>query len=112
MKTPHKHAAIIKAWADGAVIEHRVKANGTWGAWNVSEFNNPRWWADPCYEYRVKPEPKPDYVMRTSLHVNLAWQHGTPPPVWSDVKYYSCLGDFEVLMDGETGNVKSVKVLK
>lgn len=107
---PHKHAALIKAWADGAKIEHRVKQNGEWGNWCVSEFNNPRWWDDPCYEYRVKP--KPDYVMKTSLHVNLAWQHGTPPQEWSDAKHYRCLGDFEVLMDGETKTVKSIKVLK
>lgn len=35
MKTPHKHAAIIKAWADGAEIE---------------------------FLHRIKPEPKPDVV--------------------------------------------------
>jgi hypothetical protein len=49
----HKHAEIIKAWADGAEIEIKGK-NG----WIV--FHNPDWYDD--YEYRVKPTPKPDVV--------------------------------------------------
>lgn len=50
MKTPHKHAEVIKAWADGAEIQFRYP-NGTW----IDA-------ADPSFrdlaEYRVKPEPQ------------------------------------------------------
>ena len=44
---PHKHAELIKAWADGAEIECR----GNDGNWFVAE--NPGW--NPDREYRIKP---------------------------------------------------------
>ena len=49
---PHKHAAVIKAWADGAVIEwrHPHKTEQDW-----EEITIPRWYPD--YLYRVKPTP-------------------------------------------------------
>lgn len=48
MPTPHKHAEIIKAWADGAEIEYK-SVSGSW----VAVSDNPNWhvWND----YRVKP---------------------------------------------------------
>lgn len=51
---PHKHAALIKAWADGAKIER--KSAGDWVEHNWCDL----WHHD--YEYRIKPEPKPDVV--------------------------------------------------
>lgn len=48
MKTPHKHAALIKAWADGAEVEIR---NGVTDRWRPIE--QPAWYEN--YEYRVKP---------------------------------------------------------
>jgi hypothetical protein len=48
MKTPHKHAAVIKAWADGQDIQ--VNLNG----W--VDALCPTWYTN--YEYRVKPGPK------------------------------------------------------
>ena len=52
---PHKHAELIKAWADGATIQMKSKVDGGW--WDVP-FNNPDW--DENYEYRIKPvEKKP-----------------------------------------------------
>lgn len=47
---PHKHAELIKAWADGAEIEVKSKLCG----WTV--IDNPTW---GCGEYRIKPQPKP-----------------------------------------------------
>jgi len=55
MKTPRKHAELIKAWADGAEIEVKTFA----GNWNSLE--NIGW--HPNNEYRIKPEPKPDVVL-------------------------------------------------
>lgn len=50
MSTPHKHAALIKQWADGAVIEWYDPRTSTWqltkGCWH--EYSS----------YRVRPEPK------------------------------------------------------
>ncbi len=45
---PHKHAELIKAWADGAEIEYKVH-NGGWVA-----LEHPSW--DDHNEYRIKPE--------------------------------------------------------
>ncbi|MBR5621867.1 MAG: hypothetical protein IKW49_01630 [Opitutales bacterium] len=46
----HPHADLIKAWAEGAIIQSRCE----FGGW-VDEVNsNPTW--DPSVEYRIKPE--------------------------------------------------------
>lgn len=50
MGVPHKHAELIKAWADGATIEFR----GGLGEWHVTY--HPDWFDD--VDYRIKPEPK------------------------------------------------------
>jgi hypothetical protein len=50
---PHKHAAIIKAWADGATIEWRDTSRTYSKDWR--ETCAPAWSLD--YEYRVKPTP-------------------------------------------------------
>jgi len=52
-RTPHKHAELIKAWADGAEIEIKC-IDGSWG------FRPNPWWSTD-EEYRIKPEPKSDY---------------------------------------------------
>lgn len=46
---PHKHAAVIKAWADGATIEYRCTLSPTWGVIDEPAFQKD-------VEYRVKPE--------------------------------------------------------
>ena len=53
---PHKHAELIKAWADGAEIEwvYATKDDGE-KLWVV--VDNPAW--NESHEYRIKPEPKP-----------------------------------------------------
>lgn len=48
MTTPHKHAALIKAWADGAQIETFSS-----GAWRV--IGDPCW--DPATSYRIEVKP-------------------------------------------------------
>ena len=50
-KTPHKHAELIKLWADtGCRIQYNVHALAIW---IDCVRNNPSW--DPDIEYRVKP---------------------------------------------------------
>jgi len=55
MKTPRKHAELIKQWADGAEIELLHSSDG----W--IPIDDPMWTKE--YEYRIKPEPKP-YVVK------------------------------------------------
>lgn len=51
----HKHAELIKAWADGAQIEVKHPLNSSW-----FDANPPSW--DLDYEYRIKPEEKKPVV--------------------------------------------------
>lgn len=55
VKQPHKHAAIIKAWADGAQIQCKgdPRDRDYW-----LDTQNPFFNQD--YEYRIKPEKKSD----------------------------------------------------
>ena len=48
---PHKHAELIKAWADGATIEHQGEVD----VWNEVLF--PAW--HHTAHYRIKPTPPP-----------------------------------------------------
>lgn len=51
MGTPHKHAELIKAWADGAKIQW-LRKDGVW----VDVWLAPAWHNTDAY--RIKPEPK------------------------------------------------------
>lgn len=56
MNKPHKHAAVIKAWADGAVIQYKSLLTGIW----TECYGNPLFLPDT--EYQVKPEKKKCWV--------------------------------------------------
>ena len=66
----HKHAEVIKAWADGAEIESKPSNGMKW-----SFVGNPHWHAN--YSYRVKPTPVPLWqIAKTSFfaaHANSNW---------------------------------------
>lgn len=64
MTIPHKHAKLIKAWADGAEIQFR---QAEYLNWRDCKNNNPQWILD--VEYRVKPAPCVPY--RRYLHDNM-----------------------------------------
>lgn len=96
---PHKHAAIIKAWADGAVIECRVHDGDCW-----SKVDEPSWVVH--YQYRIKPEPKPDVhiyaaALRISNNTSLGFRDG------GEID-----SNLRLTFDGETGHLKAAKVLK
>jgi hypothetical protein len=48
--TPHKHAALIKQWADGAIIQIKL-SDGRW--MDIAPGLVPNWY--PATEFRVKP---------------------------------------------------------
>jgi len=50
-RVPHKHAELIKAWADGAEIQVRVSTGGPWQSFKGTEY--PLFYDE--YFYRVKP---------------------------------------------------------
>lgn len=53
MGKPHKHAAEIKAWADGAEVEFKNQ-RGKWEGYPIGDYPS---WSDDL-EYRIKPEPE------------------------------------------------------
>jgi hypothetical protein len=74
MPTPHKHAAVIKAWADGHKVQLKSESNGLWVD---VEASSPRWLED--LQYRIKPN--------TIKYRNFLWKsvvcHSAEPTVLS-----------------------------
>ena len=96
---PHKHAELIKAWADGHTIER---------LWNDYKGNSKGWLIDnePDWsefeEYRIKPEPKPDIEYFYEF-----MRHG------QGIKTIeSNRANLKLIYDGETEKLKSAEVLK
>lgn len=101
MKTPHKHAELIKAWADGAEIE-----------FFDTRFDEHKWkrcsdspmWDRIDVEFRIKP--KPDHVyygvfeMNGSMHLESCF-----------TKINDDGDHIKLTFDGETGKLKSAEVL-
>lgn len=99
---PHKHAELIKAWADGAEIQWR------WGHINDEwETTTTPYWQSDC-EFRIKPQPKPDLVVYGRAMISLQ----SAQPVVNGLGYLC--GDFDnvrFVFDGETCILKSAEVL-
>jgi hypothetical protein len=95
----HKHAELIKAWADGATIE--AKALGQW----MELERNFVWHED--LEYRIKPEPKPNFYKLYLVFTNRIYSEGERFPISGFNK-----PNLKLYFDGETGELKSAEVLK
>ena len=102
---PHKHAELIKLWADGAEIEERYIDKDNQDFYDWVEFNGD-WSYINNYEYRIKPEPKPDVAV---FYVCNRIICKTVPYVFEREETYSNL---KLTFDGETGELKSAEVLK
>jgi hypothetical protein len=98
---PHKHAEVIKAWADGAEIEYRYEWNQEW----LSCGGHPDWFDNA--EYRIKPEPKPDFYKSYLVFTNRIYSEGDLLPLKGWTK-----PNLQLTFDGETGGLKSAEVLK
>lgn len=78
----HKHSDLIKAWADGAIIQYYSQ---THKKWLDTASNHPIWCLD--HEYRVKPEEKKP-VIRWLWSMKLTALMSDGDTTWH------CLGDF------------------
>ncbi len=99
MKQPHKHAELIKAWADGAEIEMFDGAS-----WLRRE--NPMW--SEAIVYRIKPEPKPDVVRYMAISAPKTDYVETFVPSLCP----SRATNLRLIFDGETGKLKKAEVLE
>lgn len=94
MKTPHKHAALIKAWADGAEIEETFAGQSGDYGWHAFYGN----WEKNYTVFRIKPEPKPD-IIRYAYSGNLM----------STIRRGH--DDIRLTINGDTGKLKSTEVI-
>jgi len=99
MNTPHKHAALIKQWADGAQIQYKHTGPPPQGEW--ADVKQPTWRSD-C-DYRVKPEIKPD-VMFT--------YYANGPENWVYRSHHrGPTGNLRLTFDGDTLKLKKAEVI-
>ena len=102
----HKHADLIVAWANGAEIQYREYDREYW---NNVEY--PSWIED--YEYRVKPEPKPDVVLYAYGEF-FSCGHENSPVAYLTNAYPQIdkCNNLKLTFDGETLKLKSAEVIQ
>lgn len=107
---PHKHAEVIKAWADGAKIQYRNEISNPY--WTDMPICSPNWHEN--VEYRIKPEPKPDIVAVGILELDVFPSHlyklGSYHTGFRVSEHWEA-DNVRVTFDGETGKLKSAEVL-
>jgi len=96
MKKPHKHAALIKAWAEGEEIEFRCPGSGNW-----LPAHSPNW--DIYTIYRIKPKEHIVKDVYTAIYNH--------PTRWSFVPSTG-MGNLRLRYDPDTGVLLSAEVIK
>lgn len=99
MRKPHRHAELIKAWADGAEIQVYDTHNEVW-----RNSPTPIW--DSGLKYRIFVEPKPDFVYYGVFEMN-----GSMIMESCFTKLNHDNDQLKLTFDGETGKLKSAEVL-
>ncbi len=105
-KKMHKHRDLIIAWANGAEIEERYVSKHEETSW--SDFKDGLWMTDDEFEYRIKPRPKPDVVR----YYHEQYMNMEVKECGREKKAEFYTDVLELTWDGETGKLKSAKVLK
>jgi hypothetical protein len=102
MTQRHVHADLIIAWANGAKIQCKSREFTEW-----VDIDLPRWFTH--YEYRVKPEPKPDLEFFGQVEWNFCYS-GVEAPSFGPLKHSQ--DNVKLTFDGETHKLKSVEIVK
>lgn len=109
-KTPHSeqrrahvHAAVIKAWADGAQIQLWINSTQEWKDVGVGGY--PVIFS-AMEKFRVKPEPKPDIIKYYMASCVIDTEKVYVAPM-----FYAKHANIKVVFDGETRELKSVELL-
>lgn len=109
---PHVHCDLIKAWADGAKIQTKIR-----DMWLDVDIP----YGLPDQEYRIKPEPKPDYVTMAVFQFREEWKRPCYVCSWEgDIiphgySHHINQEDKNLLkftFDGDTGKLKNVEIIK
>lgn len=115
-KKPHVHAECIKAWADGSTIQVKVPDKGRYtNEWcTISDDEIPEW--NSNLEYRIKPEPKPDFhrygIISATPHPGEVFKPDGYCVVFSGAYCKQIEGtNLKLTFDGGTGKLKDAKVI-
>ena len=100
----HKHAELIIAWANGARIQIKDKQTG----WE-DLCSTPSWRND--FEYRIKPEPKPDVVVYSRVVGKFLIGCDGIEIQQLILRPYADNSNIKYTFDGEWGILKSAEVL-
>lgn len=104
MNTPHRHAEVLRAIADGKEVEwQKETCIGCWHEMD-SAYNPIDDWE---LKWRVKPEPKPDYFLYGMYDANSAGYMSKYNQDKNNWKY-----KMKITIDGETHEPKSVELVK
>ena len=101
-KTPHVHAELIKAWADGAEIQFFNPATNEW-----TDIESPDWM--PHVQYRIKPEKKPNIYVTFNASIQLETLTVAVKEAWHDS---SVSDNFQLTFDGDSGQLIAAEVIK
>ena len=108
----HPHKELIHAWADGCIIQYLCG-----GQWFECNKSGPTW--DIKTEYRIKPEPKPDYSKFGGLYEGDGYNEiqgvtsdiNKVPQESTDASgHWTLVNKLELIFDGETKELKDVKI--
>lgn len=102
---PHIHAELIKKWADGACIQFKSPV-GNW----IDAGKTPSWL--PENEYRIKPEPKPDEIYFANTYSTTVGMFYDTKEEANRCTSGTLTGMIKVVLDGETGKLKHVEIVK
>lgn len=94
----HKHYDCIIAWAEGKEIQFK-SAHNNWEL--VGSY--PLWVEN--FEYRIKPEPRPDVVFYCETYFDMKPVKTPMHPIWLTTD------NLRLSYDGETGKLKKAEIL-
>lgn len=100
----HKHAEVLRAIADGKVVQWQSRADGSWN--DRQSLVNPL--CEDFLNWRVKPEPKPDVVRYLPAYKNTGYVSFEK----SASIHGEAIGHVRLTIDGETGKLKSVEIVE
>jgi len=104
----HKHYDMIVAGAEGKQIQYKaIRRVEDWQDISFTLID----WGDSSLEYRIKPEPKPDIVIRFYLESH-PWVGHRFSEAYTDNDLVNKHSVIMCTFDGETKTLKSVEVLK
>jgi len=101
MKNKRPHSKLIKAWANGALIQFKTEAGGWEDCWG----NQPAW--DEYQEYRIKPDtPDADETLTMYAWANL---HDLEIDLTPD---QHSLDNLRLMFDRQHGRLLKAEVIK